>query len=98
MMLNPDGALALRERPMALPSETVTIETRFGTYEFTPTQTVVMPHHREFTVFTNESISQIENVDVAAAVARLSIDQTFLEASYMLTARLSQLTLANFLR
>jgi flagellar hook-associated protein 3 FlgL len=54
--------------------------------------------HREFTVFTSESIGQIENVDVAAAVARLSIDQTFLEASYMLTARLSQLSLANFLR
>ena len=54
--------------------------------------------HQDFTVFTNESISRIENVDVAAAVARLSIDQTFLEASYMLTARLSQLSLANFLR
>ena len=54
--------------------------------------------HQDFTVFTNESISQIENVDVAAAVSRLSIDQTFLEASYMLTARLSQLSLANFLR
>ena len=54
--------------------------------------------HLDFTVFTTESISQIENVDIAAAVARLSIDQTFLEASYMLTARLSQLSLANFLR
>ncbi len=43
MMLNPDGALALRDRPMALPSETVVVETRFGTYEFAPTQTVVMP-------------------------------------------------------
>ncbi len=54
--------------------------------------------HQDFTVFTTESIGQIENVDIAAAVARLSIDQTFLEASYMLTARLSQLSLANFLR
>ena len=44
MMLNPDGALALRDRPMALPSKTVVVETRFGTYEFTPLQTVVMPH------------------------------------------------------
>ncbi len=44
MMLNPDGALALRDRPMALPSENVDVETRFGTYEFTPPQTVVMPH------------------------------------------------------
>ncbi len=44
MMLNSDGALALRDRPTALPSETVVVETRFGTYEFTPQQTVVMPH------------------------------------------------------
>ncbi len=54
--------------------------------------------HQDFTVFTNESIGRIQNVDVAAAVARMSIDQTFLEASYRLTARLSQLSLANFLR
>ena len=44
MMLNSDGALALQDRPTALPSETVVVETRFGTYEFTPAQTVVMPH------------------------------------------------------
>ncbi len=44
MMLNSDGALALPDRPMALPSETVVVETRLGTYEFTPAQTVVMPH------------------------------------------------------
>ena len=44
MMLNPDGALALPDRPTALPSDTVIVETRFGTYEFTPAQTVVMPH------------------------------------------------------
>ena len=54
--------------------------------------------HQDFIVFTNEEISQIEGVDVAAAVARLSIEQVLLEASYMLTARLSQLTLTNFLR
>ena len=44
MMLNSDGALALPDRPRALPSETVVVETRFGAYEFTPAQTVVMPH------------------------------------------------------
>jgi flagellar hook-associated protein 3 FlgL len=54
--------------------------------------------HADFIVFTNESVSQIENVDIAAAVARISTDQTFLEASYMLTARLSQLSLTNYLR
>ena len=54
--------------------------------------------HLDFNVYSNEAINQIESVDIAAAVARLSTDQVQLEASYMLTARLSQLTLANFLR
>lgn len=54
--------------------------------------------HLDFILFTNESINQIENVDIIAAVSKMSIDQVQLEASYMLTARLSQLTLANFLR
>ncbi len=44
MMLNPDGALALQDRLAALPSETVVVETRFGTYEFAPSETVMMPH------------------------------------------------------
>ncbi len=54
--------------------------------------------HLDFIVFTNESVNKIESVDVAAAVSKMSIDQVQLEASYMLTARLSQLSLANFLR
>jgi flagellin-like hook-associated protein FlgL len=54
--------------------------------------------HDEFLLFTQEAISGIEDVDIAAAVARIGIEQTQLEASYMLTARLSQLTIANFLR
>ncbi len=54
--------------------------------------------HLDFVVYSGEAINQIETVDIAAAVARLSSDQVQLEASYMLTARLSQLTLANFLR
>ena len=54
--------------------------------------------HLDFVVYTNEAINRIETVDIAAAVARLSNDQVQLEASYMLTARLSQLTLAKFLR
>jgi flagellin-like hook-associated protein FlgL len=54
--------------------------------------------HLDFVLYTGESINQIETVDVVAAVSRMSIDQVQLEASYMLTARLSQLTLTNFLR
>ncbi len=44
MMLNPDGALAVKNPPIALPSEVVVVETRFGTYEFTPDQTIMMPY------------------------------------------------------
>ena len=54
--------------------------------------------NEDFMVFTNEAISQIENVDLAEAVTRISAEQTQLEASFSLTARLSQLSLANFLR
>ena len=54
--------------------------------------------HLDFVVYTGEAINKIETIDVAAAVARISIDQVQLEASYMLTARLSQLTLTNFPR
>lgn len=54
--------------------------------------------HEEFLLFTQDAISGIEDVDIAAAVARIGIEQTQLEASYMLTARLSRLTIANFLR
>ncbi|MFQ5494319.1 MAG: flagellin, partial [Phycisphaerae bacterium] len=54
--------------------------------------------HEDFMLFTRESISNIEDVDVAAAVARIGVEQTQLEASFLLTSRLSRLSLANFLR
>ena len=44
MQLNPAGAQTVEDRAIALPSETVVVETRFGTYEFAPDQTVMMPH------------------------------------------------------
>ena len=52
----------------------------------------------DFILFANEAASEIEDVDVAAAITRLSQEQMQLEASYTVTARLSQLTLAQFLR
>ncbi len=54
--------------------------------------------HSDFLVFTGEAVNKIEGVDIASAVAMLAAETTQLEASYMLTARLSQLTLVNFLR
>lgn len=43
-------------------------------------------------------VSTIEDTDVPAAATRLAQDQTNLEASYMVTSRLSQLSLADYLR
>ncbi len=60
MMLNSDGALALQDRFTALPSETVVVETRFGTYEFTPTQTVVMP--RGLIGFADQQVFGLANL------------------------------------
>ena len=54
--------------------------------------------HEDFKLFTTESISKIEDVDVTAAVSRIGVEQTQLEASFLLTSRLSRLSLANFLR
>jgi flagellar hook-associated protein 3 FlgL len=54
--------------------------------------------HEDFLIATKDAVSVIEDVDVVAAVARISTQQTQLEASYTLTSRLSQLSLVNFLR
>ena len=43
MMLNRDNAVATARPPVALPSETVVVDTRFGVYEFTPDRTIMMP-------------------------------------------------------
>lgn len=58
----------------------------------------VQSRHQDVVVYTGEAISNIENVDVAAAVATLAAQETQLEASFLVTSRLSQLTLLNFLR
>jgi len=52
----------------------------------------------EFMLYTEQTIGDIENVDPAAAIARLATYETQLQASYMTLTRLSQLTLVNFLR
>jgi len=43
MMLNQENIQKGTGFPIAVPTETVAVETRFGTYEFTPQNTVVMP-------------------------------------------------------
>ena len=54
--------------------------------------------HSDALLKMQENISDIENVDIPAAMARLSNDQLHLEASFMVFARLSSLSLVNFLR
>ncbi len=54
--------------------------------------------HRDMLVFVDETISDIENVDFPAAVARMTNDQVLLEASFYTIARLRDLSLTNFLR
>lgn len=51
----------------------------------------------EFSLYLDQSIGDIENVDVAAAISELAIRQTQLEASYMTLSRLSKLSLAQYL-
>jgi len=54
--------------------------------------------HEDFLITTTEAVSNIEDVDVVEIVSRMAAQQTQLEASYTLTARLGQLSLVNFLR
>ena len=44
MLFHQESVPATRDRPIALPSETVIVETRFGTYEFAPQETITMPN------------------------------------------------------
>lgn len=48
--------------------------------------------------YLGEIVGRIENADVPAAMARLAQDQTSLEAAYIATSRLSNLSLADYLR
>lgn len=58
----------------------------------------VVDRHRDFILFTEQSISQIQNVDIAETVTQMTNAQVTLEASFMTISRLSQVTLLNFLR
>jgi flagellar hook-associated protein 3 FlgL len=54
--------------------------------------------HRDMLLFVEETISDIENVDIPATVARMTMDQVLLEASFLTISRLRDLSLTNFLR
>ena len=54
--------------------------------------------HDEFMLFTEQTIGEIENVDIAEAFSFMNVATVTLEASFMTLSRLSQLSLLNFLR
>ena len=54
--------------------------------------------HQDFELYLENQISDIENADVTQVMTRLASEQVVLEASFMTVARLTSLTLAQFLR
>ncbi|MCH8098448.1 MAG: hypothetical protein IID53_15420 [Proteobacteria bacterium] len=54
--------------------------------------------HRDMLIFVEGTISDIENVDIPATVARMTLDQVLLQASFLTIARLRDLSLTNYLR
>ncbi len=54
--------------------------------------------HEDFLLFTEKTISDIENVDVTKIITEMSAAQTAVEASFMTIARLSRLNLTSYLR
>lgn len=54
--------------------------------------------HSDFLLFTEQSIGEIENADIAEVVTKLNEAQTTLDASFLTLSRLNQNTLLNFLR
>lgn len=51
----------------------------------------------DFVLFTEQSISDIRNVDIPSAITRLTADQMILQASFLTLARIGNLSLLNYL-
>ena len=52
----------------------------------------------EFTLYSEKTISDLENVDITKIITQMNSDQVALEASFTTLSRLSRLSLTNFLR
>lgn len=72
------------------------VRTRLGAARHTLEST--NQRHSDFLLYADQSIGEIEDVDPVEAVNRLNADQTHLQASYMVMARLAQLSLGDYLR
>ncbi len=55
-------------------------------------------NNNDLLTFLEGSITDIESVDIPETVAKMSADQTVLQASYLTLARITNLTLLDFLR
>jgi len=58
----------------------------------------VRDKHQQMRIYAEETITLTEATDLAETMTRISADQVLLESSYALTARLSRVSLVNFLR
>ena len=58
----------------------------------------VRSKHDNFSAFAENTIGEIENINIADAVASLNFEQVQLEATFTTLVRVQQLTLTNFLR
>jgi flagellin-like hook-associated protein FlgL len=51
----------------------------------------------DFSLYLDQSIGDLENVDVAAAISQMAVQEAQLQASYMTLSRLSKLSLVQYL-
>jgi flagellar hook-associated protein 3 FlgL len=58
----------------------------------------VQAQHQDFTVFANNAISNIKNVDVPITLADLEQYNTALQASFLTISKSADLSLVNYLR
>ena len=54
--------------------------------------------NEDFVLFVEQSISEIQYVDIPSAITQLTADQTILQASFLSIARVGSLSLVNFLK
>jgi flagellar hook-associated protein 3 FlgL len=91
---------ATMEHALAVTSQAIDdladVRTRIGVTRATLSRVNQM--HEDFLLFSEKTISDIENVDITKAITNMTADQVVVEASFLTISRLAQLTLTNFLR
>lgn len=88
-----DRALELVNKAVA---ELPEIRSRIGTTR--ASLEAVNQKHEDFTLYAEQAVGDVQNIDVPETVTRLSGDQMALEASYAALARLRSVSLLDYLR